>query len=59
MGEDYQVIARRWRPRRFSALVGQEAIVKTVENAIRLNSSLEVGSTVDQQCQQKSNFLST
>ncbi len=31
----YQVIARRWRPRRFSELVGQDAIVKTLTNAIR------------------------
>jgi DNA polymerase-3 subunit gamma/tau len=37
MGENYQVIARRWRPKRFGELVGQEAIVKTLENAIRLN----------------------
>jgi DNA polymerase-3 subunit gamma/tau len=37
MGENYQVIARRWRPQRFSELVGQESIVQTLENAIRLN----------------------
>ncbi len=30
----YQVIARRWRPQRFSELVGQDAIVKTLTNAI-------------------------
>ncbi|MDR2807373.1 MAG: DNA polymerase III subunit gamma/tau [Puniceicoccales bacterium] len=36
MGENYRVIARRWRPQRFSELVGQEPIVKTLENAIRL-----------------------
>jgi DNA polymerase-3 subunit gamma/tau len=30
----YQVIALRWRPRRFSELVGQESIVKTLINAI-------------------------
>ncbi|MDR2372145.1 MAG: DNA polymerase III subunit gamma/tau [Puniceicoccales bacterium] len=37
MGENYQVIARRCRPQRFSELVGQEPIVQTLENAIRLN----------------------
>jgi DNA polymerase-3 subunit gamma/tau len=37
MQEHYLVMARRWRPRRFGELVGQEAIVKTLENAIRLN----------------------
>ncbi|MDR0728473.1 MAG: DNA polymerase III subunit gamma/tau [Puniceicoccales bacterium] len=31
---EYQVIARRWRPRRFSELVGQEPIVKTLAQAI-------------------------
>lgn len=30
----YQVIARRWRPRRFQELVGQEHIVRTLSNAI-------------------------
>ncbi len=30
----YQVIARRWRPQRFSELVGQDAIVRTLTNAI-------------------------
>jgi DNA polymerase-3 subunit gamma/tau len=30
----YQVIARRWRPQRFKELVGQEAIVRTLSNAI-------------------------
>jgi DNA polymerase-3 subunit gamma/tau len=37
MQGNYQVIARRWRPRRFSELVGQEPIVKMLENAICLN----------------------
>jgi DNA polymerase-3 subunit gamma/tau len=31
---EYQVIARRWRPKTFSELVGQEHIVKTLEQAI-------------------------
>ena len=30
----YQVIARRWRPKRFDQLVGQEHIVRTLSNAI-------------------------
>ena len=30
----YQVIARRWRPKRFDDLVGQEHIVRTLSNAI-------------------------
>lgn len=31
----YQVLARKWRPQDFSALVGQEAIVTALRNAIR------------------------
>jgi len=34
MAEAYQVIARRWRPKQFSELVGQEHIVRTLTNAI-------------------------
>lgn len=34
MGESYQVIARRWRPKQFDELVGQEHIVRTLKNAI-------------------------
>jgi DNA polymerase-3 subunit gamma/tau len=30
----YQVIARRWRPRQFSELVGQDHVVRTLGNAI-------------------------
>ncbi|MEM0967470.1 MAG: DNA polymerase III subunit gamma/tau [Verrucomicrobiota bacterium] len=30
----YQVIARRWRPKKFADLVGQEHIVRTLSNAI-------------------------
>ena len=32
----YQVIARRWRPKQFSELVGQNHVVKTLGNAIDL-----------------------
>lgn len=32
---NYQVIARRWRPRQFSELVGQDHIVRTLGNAIQ------------------------
>jgi len=34
MEATYQVIARRWRPRNFTELVGQEHIVRTLSNAI-------------------------
>ena len=35
MGEiGYQVIARRWRPKQFDELVGQDHIVRTLSNAI-------------------------
>ena len=32
--KNYQVIARRWRPRQFDELVGQDHIVRTLSNAI-------------------------
>jgi DNA polymerase III subunit gamma/tau len=34
MDKAYQVIARRWRPKQFSELVGQDHIVRTLSNAI-------------------------
>ena len=37
MAQEYQVIARRWRPQQFSQLVGQEHIVRTLSNAITQN----------------------
>ena len=37
MSEAYQVIARRWRPKQFTELVGQEHIVRTLSNAIDQN----------------------
>lgn len=33
----YQVIARRWRPKQFSELVGQDHIMRTLTNAIEQN----------------------
>ena len=33
-GESYQVIARRYRPKQFDELVGQEHVVRTLKNAI-------------------------
>ena len=30
----YQVIARKWRPQRFADVVGQQAVTRTLENAI-------------------------
>jgi DNA polymerase-3 subunit gamma/tau len=35
--EAYQVIARRWRPKQFDEIVGQEHIVRTLKNAITQN----------------------
>lgn len=32
---EYQVIARKWRPQKFSDVVGQEHIIRTLKNAIR------------------------
>lgn len=32
---NYQVIARKWRPRQFGDVVGQEHVVRTLRNAIR------------------------
>lgn len=31
---NYQVLARRWRPRQFAAVVGQDPIVRTLQNAL-------------------------
>ena len=33
----YQVIARRWRPKQFSELVGQDHVVQTLGNAIEMD----------------------
>ena len=30
----YQVLARKWRPRKFSELVGQEHVVRALSNAL-------------------------
>ena len=37
MAEGYQVIARRWRPKQFDEIVGQDHIVRTLKNAILKN----------------------
>ena len=34
---EYQVIARKWRPQRFSDVVGQQHVVRTLRNAITQN----------------------
>jgi DNA polymerase III subunit gamma/tau len=34
---EFQVSARKWRPQKFSELVGQEPIVRTLKNAIQLD----------------------
>jgi DNA polymerase III subunit gamma/tau len=31
---DYQVLARKWRPQTFEAVVGQDAITRTIKNAL-------------------------
>ena len=36
MAVGYQVIARRWRPKQFDEVVGQDHITRTLKNAIRL-----------------------
>ncbi|GMO56566.1 MAG: hypothetical protein Ta2D_01650 [Rickettsiales bacterium] len=37
MEKQYQVLARKYRPLTFSELVGQDALVRTLENQIKLN----------------------
>ena len=36
-GQGYQVLARKYRPRLFSDLIGQEAMVRTLRNAFEIN----------------------
>lgn len=33
--QSYQVLARKWRPRQFDEVVGQDAVVRTLSNALR------------------------
>ena len=33
----YQVLARKWRPKNFQALIGQEHVVNVVANALAQN----------------------
>ncbi len=35
--QEFQVIARKWRPKTFDDVVGQDHIVRTLQNAIKLN----------------------
>src|SRR5688572_9825783 len=37
MSAPYQVLARRWRPRRFDEVVGQKGVTQTLRNAIESN----------------------
>ena len=30
----YQVLARKWRPRRFDDVIGQQAVTRTLRNAV-------------------------
>jgi len=32
---DYLVLARKWRPQSFEEVLGQEQVIKTLQNAIR------------------------
>ena len=34
---EFQASARKWRPQKFSELIGQEHIVRTLRNAIELD----------------------
>ncbi len=34
---EFQVSARKWRPQKFSELIGQEHIVRTLHNAIEMD----------------------
>ena len=33
----YEVIAQKWRPQSFHQVIGQEHVIKTLQNQIRLN----------------------
>jgi DNA polymerase-3 subunit gamma/tau len=37
MAEQYQVLARKWRPQQFDEVVGQKHVTATLQNAIELN----------------------
>jgi DNA polymerase-3 subunit gamma/tau len=37
MSAPYQVLARRWRPRRFDEVIGQKGVTQTLRNAIESN----------------------
>lgn len=39
MGKKYQVLARKYRPQQFSDVVGQEAAVTTLKNALRFDQA--------------------
>ncbi|MDP2991065.1 MAG: DNA polymerase III subunit gamma/tau, partial [Kiritimatiellota bacterium] len=33
----YEVLARKWRPKQFQDVVGQDHVIQTLTNAIRMN----------------------
>ena len=35
--ENYQVLARKYRPKKFSELIGQETLINIITNAIKQN----------------------
>ena len=53
----YQVIARRWRPKQFSELVGQDHIVRTLGNAIKQNRIAHAYLFVGREVQEKQPLL--
>ena len=42
-GEAYRVLARKYRPQTFQALIGQESMVRTLENAIKRDRIAHAG----------------
>lgn len=41
MKEHYQVLSRKYRPKNFFEVIGQEAVVTTLQNAVRLNKTAQ------------------
>ena len=43
----YQVLARKYRPQKFSDVIGQEHVTRTLQNAIRKSASRTATSSAD------------
>ena len=39
MGKKYQVLARKYRPQKFADVIGQEAVLTTIKNALRFDQA--------------------